>query len=52
MSREARRALLVPGAAAPSPHMKRDMNDAIDAGAVCEAMHRPEMSFVPMNSRS
>src|SRR5262245_66599095 len=30
------------------PYVKRGKNDAIDAAAVCEAVTRPSMSFVPV----
>jgi transposase len=33
------------------PYVKRGKNDAIDAAAICEAMSRPGMSFVPVKSR-
>src|ERR1700747_431063 len=33
------------------PHVKRGKNDAIDAEAICEAMSRPGMRFVPIKSR-
>ena len=32
------------------PYVKRGKNDAADAAAVCEAMSRPEMRFVPVKS--
>ena len=32
------------------PYVKRGKNDAIDAAAVCEAMSRPGMRFVPIKS--
>ena len=32
------------------PYVKRGKNDAIDAGAICEAMSRPGMRFVPVKS--
>jgi len=32
------------------PYVKRGKNDAADAAAVCEAMSRPEMRFVPAKS--
>jgi transposase len=32
------------------PYVKRGKNDAIDAGAICEAMSRPGMRFVPIKS--
>jgi transposase len=32
------------------PYVKRGKNDAIDAAAICEAMSRPEMRFVPIKS--
>jgi transposase len=32
------------------PYVKRGKNDAIDAAAICEAMSRPGMSFVPVKS--
>jgi len=32
------------------PYLKRGKNDANDAAAVCEAMSRPEMRFVPVKS--
>lgn len=32
------------------PYVKTNKNDAADAGAICEAMQRPEMRFVPMKS--
>jgi len=33
------------------PYVKRGKNDAIDAEAICEAMSRPGMRFVPIKSR-
>src|SRR5262249_53255488 len=30
------------------PYVKRGKNDAIDAAAICEAVARPSMSFVPV----
>jgi transposase len=33
------------------PYVKRGKNDAIDAAAICEAMSRPGMRFVPVKSR-
>lgn len=33
------------------PYVKRGKNDAIDAAAICEAMSRPEMRFVPVKSK-
>ena len=32
------------------PYIKRGKNDAIDAAAICEAMSRPGMRFVPVKS--
>ena len=32
------------------PYVKRGKNDAIDATAICEAMARPDMRFVPVKS--
>src|SRR5271169_5872055 len=32
------------------PYVKRGKNDAVDAAAVCEAMARPDMRFVPVKS--
>jgi len=32
------------------PYVKRSKSDAADAGAICEAMSRPEMRFVPIKS--
>jgi transposase len=32
------------------PYVKRGKNDALDAAAVCEAVSRPEMRFVPIKS--
>ena len=32
------------------PYVKRGKNDANDAAAICEAMSRPEMRFVPIKS--
>lgn len=32
------------------PYVKRGKNDAIDAAAVCEAMSRPDMRYVPVKS--
>jgi transposase len=32
------------------PYVKRGKNDAADAAAVCEAMSRPDMRFVPIKS--
>jgi transposase len=33
-----------------TPYVKRGKNDAIDAAAICEAMSRPGMRFVPVKS--
>ena len=33
------------------PYVKRGKNDAIDSEAICEAMSRPGMRFVPIKSR-
>ncbi|MER8887659.1 IS110 family transposase [Mesorhizobium sp. M0816] len=35
---------------APKPYVKRGKNDAADAEALCEAMSRPTMRFVPVKS--
>ena len=32
------------------PYVKRGKNDAVDAAAICEAMSRPNMRFVPVKS--
>jgi transposase len=32
------------------PYVKRGKNDAIDAAAICEAMSRPGVRFVPVKS--
>src|SRR4051794_17818798 len=32
------------------PYLKRGKNDALDAEAICEAMSRPGMRFVPVKS--
>ncbi|WP_363351899.1 IS110 family transposase [Methylocystis echinoides] len=32
------------------PYVKRGKNDAVDAEAICEAMSRPDMRFVPIKS--
>ena len=32
------------------PYLKRGKTDANDAAAICEAMSRPEMRFVPVKS--
>ena len=32
------------------PYVKRDKNDAADAEAICEAMSRPSMRFVPVKT--
>jgi transposase len=32
------------------PYVKRGKNDAVDADAICEAMSRPGMRFVPIKS--
>jgi transposase len=32
------------------PYVKRGKNDALDAAAICEAMARPDMRFVPIKS--
>jgi transposase len=32
------------------PYVKRGKNDAIDAAAICKAMSRPQMRFVPVKS--
>src|SRR6266498_2190339 len=34
------------------PYVKRGKNDAIDAAAICEAMSRPGMRFVPVKSEA
>jgi transposase len=41
--------VLIPPAYA-KPYVKRGKNDAADAAAICEAMSRPEMRFVPVKS--
>jgi transposase len=33
------------------PYVKRGKNDALDAEAICEALQRPNMRFVPVKSR-
>ena len=33
------------------PYVKRGKNDAADAEAICEAVRRPTMRFVPVKSR-
>jgi transposase len=33
------------------PYVKRQKNDAADAAAICEAVERPNMRFVPVKSR-
>src|SRR6202451_4189759 len=33
------------------PYVKRGKNDAADAEAICEALSRPSMRFVPVRSR-
>jgi transposase len=33
------------------PYVKRGKNDAADAAAICEAMSRPDMRFVPVKTR-
>ena len=33
------------------PYVKRGKSDSLDAEAICEAMSRPSMSFVPVKSR-
>src|SRR3972149_4973222 len=33
------------------PYVRRGKNDAIDAEAICEAVSRPSMRFVPVKSR-
>ena len=33
------------------PFVKRQKNDAADAAAICEAVGRPDMRFVPVKSR-
>src|SRR5512143_1860303 len=33
------------------PYVKRGKNDAVDAEAICEAVTRPTMRFVPIKSR-
>jgi transposase len=38
------------GPAYVKPYLKRGKNDANDAAAICEAMSRPEMRFVPVKS--
>ena len=32
------------------PYVKRQKNDAADAEAICEAVQRPSMRFVPIRS--
>ena len=32
-------------------YLKRQKNDAADAAAICEAVGRPDMRFVPVKSR-
>jgi transposase len=32
------------------PYVKRGKNDAIDAEAICEAMSRPGMRFIPVKT--
>ena len=32
------------------PYVKRSKNDAADAEAICEAMSRPAMRFVPVKT--
>ena len=44
-----REVLLMPPAYT-KPYVKRGKNDAIDADAICEAMSRPGMRFVPIKS--
>ena len=34
------------------PYVKRNKNDAADAEAICEAMSRPTMRFVPVKTPS
>jgi len=41
--------VLIP-AAYIKPYVKRGKNDAVDAAAICEAMARPDMRFVPIKS--
>ncbi len=43
------RVVLIPPAYI-KPYVKRGKNDAIDAAAICEAMSRPGMRFVPIKS--
>ena len=42
-------AVLIPPAYT-KPYVKRGKNDANDAAAICEAMSRPDMRFVPIKS--
>lgn len=35
-----------------TPYVKRGKNDAVDAAAICEAVSRPAMRFVPIKSRA
>lgn len=35
-----------------TPYVKRGKNDAVDAAAICEAVGRPAMRFVPVKSRA
>ena len=35
-----------------TPYVKRGKNDAVDAAAICEAVSRPSMRFVPVKSRA
>ena len=32
------------------PYVKRQKNDAVDAEAICEAVTRPNMRFVPIRA--
>jgi transposase len=34
------------------PYVKRGKNDAVDAEAICEAMNRPSMRFVPVKTKA
>jgi transposase len=43
-------AVVLPPPQSIKPYRKRGTNDALDAEAICEAMSRPSMRFVPVKS--
>jgi transposase len=45
-----RRSAGSPALRSTMPYVKRNKNDAADAEAICEAVRRPAMRFVPVKS--